>query len=103
MFGVKILTGPKAPEELSVDLDGTTQEFDHWLFRLEPMAAQTLLSVQAANGQVYPLLTRHDLGKGHVYYVSVPLLSSHGKQAVPRSVIQAVFREIIDIEHHGCT
>jgi hypothetical protein len=95
LFGVKMLAGPKALEKLSVDLDGSTHDFDHWLLRLEPTAAQTLLSVQTADGQVYPLLTSHGLGKGHVHYVSVPLLSSHGNQAVPRSVIQEIFRRVL--------
>ncbi len=95
LFGLKVLSGPKGPERLAARLDGTTHEFDHWLFKLDTTTADTLLDVRAADGRSYPLLTCNDLGKGRLYYVALPLLSSHGKQAVPQPALKAIFEHVL--------
>ena len=98
LLGVEMQSGPKGPERLAAGLNETSHEFDHWLFRLEPTTADVLLSVQGADGKQYPFLTHRGLGDGDLYYVSLPLLSSHGKQAVPRPVLEAVFERVLPTE-----
>ena len=95
LFGVQVLTGPKGPEKLSARLDDAAHEFDHWLFKLATTTAETLLDVQAADGKEYPLLTGNDLGKGRLYCVPVPMLSSHGKQSVPPPVLKGLFEQVL--------
>ena len=95
LFGVKVLSGPKGPEDLAVDCDGAAHEFDHWLFKIEATAAETLLNVRGADGENYPLLTRYGLGEGQLYNVTLPLLTSHGKQAVPAPVLEEIFELVL--------
>jgi glycosyl hydrolase family 42 (putative beta-galactosidase) len=97
LFGVTTLSGPKNSEKLTIHSDGTTYEFDHWLFKLESTGAKTLLEVQGADGEEYPFLTSRGLGKGRLYYVSLPLLTSHGEQAVPKPVLEAVFEQVLPV------
>lgn len=95
LFGVKVQSGPKGPERLAVRVNEALHDFDHWLFKLEPTTADTLLAVEATDGKEYPFLTHASLGEGDLYYVSLPLLTSHGKQAVPGPVVEAVFERVL--------
>jgi Beta-galactosidase trimerisation domain len=97
LFGVETISGPKNSEKLTIHCDGTTYEFDHWLFKLESTGAETLLDVQGADGEKYPFLTSRDLGKGQLYCVSLPLLTSHGEQAVPKPVLEEVFEQVLPV------
>ena len=97
LFGVETISGPKGPEALTIHCDGPSHDFDHWLFKLKPTGAETLLEVQAADGKKHPFLTGCGLGKGRLHYVSVPLLTSHGEQAVPKPVLEEVFEQVLPV------
>lgn len=98
LFGVRVLSSPKGPEELAANIDGETCAFKHWLFRLQATGAETCLAVKAADGKRYPLLTRSSLGQGNVYCVPLPLLTNQGQQEVPGAVLEAVFERVLPEE-----
>ena len=95
VFGIAAAEGPAGGEPLTVRLDGRPHRFEHWLFRLRPAKARTLLDVTDAKGRTHPLLTRHRCGKGTAYGVPIPLLSRHGRNVVPPALVRAVFEAIL--------
>jgi hypothetical protein len=95
LFGVQVVSSAAGPEKLTASVDGTAHDFDHWLFKLEASTADVLLEVTAADGKKYPLLTGSDLGRGRLYCVPLPLLTHHGKQAVPQPVLEGIFEQVL--------
>jgi hypothetical protein len=94
-FGVKIASHPKGPQPLRVDVGDGRHAFEHWLFKLQAVEAETLLEITAADGQSYPLLTRNSVGSGNAYFVPLPLLASHGSQSVPQPVLAEIFERVL--------
>jgi hypothetical protein len=92
VFGVTDIAGPKAAERLVAQADGEPQSFEHHLFRFDTTTAETLLEVTDAGGKRQPLLTCNRFGSGKAYYFATPLLSAHGKNAVPMELIRHVFQ-----------
>jgi len=90
LFGIAESVGAKGEEDLRITWDGKEHSFRHWLFRLRPASAESLIEVTAADGATYPFLTRNRFGPGEAFYVPVPLFSLHGKNIVPPEVLQAV-------------
>jgi hypothetical protein len=90
-FGISDVVGPKAAELLTTEVDGQPAKFEHHLFRCRPKTAKVLLSASDKSGKCYPLLTRNDFGAGIAYYFATPLLSSHGKNVIPKAVLNEVF------------
>jgi len=91
LFGIAEMVGPSGSEELTVKIGDSATAFTHWLFRLPLSTARQLLGVEDAKGETHPVLTRHRSGKGLAYYVPLPLLSQHGDDVVPSSLLQFVF------------
>jgi hypothetical protein len=89
------VTGPKAAERLTVELDGSTTAFEHHLFRFRSTTAETLLSATDEAGRSQPLLTSNRYGEGVAYYYATPLLSAHGKQAVPMELMREIFDVLV--------
>jgi len=44
------------------------------------------------------VLTENRIGQGTAYYVPLPLLSKHGKNVVPRALLEAVFDRVLPKE-----
>jgi hypothetical protein len=98
VFGISVVAGPQGPEPLVFNDADAAAEFDHWLFRLKPSTATRLLAVEDAQGEAHAVLTKNELGEGTAFYVPLPLLSQHGKSAVPDCLLEAVFDHAIPRE-----
>ena len=95
VFGIADFVGAKGPEPLIVEISGTSTRFEHWLFRLRCSTAAELIGVEDAAGRTYPMLTKNQFGRGLAFYVPVPLLSQHGQNVVPRSLLESVSSAVL--------
>jgi hypothetical protein len=95
VFGIAGFTGAQGPEPLVFKSGDTRAPFEHWLFRVELSEATQLLGVEDAQGKTHPVLTKHRFGQGTAFYAALPLLSRHGKNVVPRALLEAVFAEAL--------
>jgi len=95
VLGIAAYAGPEEAEPLAVILPGNRATLEHFLFRLQPSGAKTLLEVEDADGRRHPLLTENRFGQGAAYYVPIPLLSHHGKNVVPEAVLKRVFELVL--------
>ena len=93
-FGVRLTAPPTGAEPLTAEVAGRTVRFRHWLYRLRCRGAETVMTVRDGEGDAHPLLTRHRAGEGTAWYVTLPLLSLHGKDAVPEAVVAEVFERV---------
>ena len=91
IFGIASVDGPSGPEPLNFDGADSRIGFGHWLGRVTPSTATVLLNVSDAEGSQHPLLTQNEHGRGKAFFVSIPLLSLHGKNIVPRPLLDRVF------------
>ena len=103
VFGLRLQQNPTHDEPLRGHLPNQEVAFRHWLYRVVPKGAETLISVADQAGQRYPFLTGHQYGQGKAFYVSVPLLSLHGPDVVPEPLIRAVFEHAVPAESRWLT
>ena len=90
-FGIAKIDGSSGSEPLSFKSADGDEPFGHWLSRVTPSTASVLLNVSDADGDRYPLLTQSEHGRGKAFYVPIPLLTLHGKDIVPRPLLDHVF------------
>jgi hypothetical protein len=95
LFGAVVQEGPRQAEPLAARVDDHRHAFEHWLFRLKCSTAQTVIQVEDAQGNPWPLLTCHKYGAGTASYVALPLLSLHGDCVVPWSLTKKVFKKVV--------
>ena len=89
-FGIAKVDGSSGSEPLGFQGAEGEVSFRHWLGRVTPSTASVLLDVSDGEGDRHPFLTRSDHGRGKAFFVPVPLLSLHGKDIIPRSLLDRV-------------
>jgi hypothetical protein len=94
VFGISGVVGPTAAERLVVNANGHSHSFEHHLFRSKLTTAETLLEVQDKAGSRHPFLTCNQFGDGEAYYFATPLLTAHGRNAVPMELMRHIFEMV---------
>jgi len=92
LCGITDLKGSQGPEQISVRIDNSLTTFNHWLYRVKPSTAQTLLFAQDTNGKTHPILTKNSFGKGQAFYAALPLMAIHKDNIVPIEFVRQVFQ-----------
>jgi hypothetical protein len=90
-------------EPLRVTLSGEEIALSHWLFRTRLAGASPLLQARDKNDRSHPLLTGNTHGRGQAFYAAIPLLSHHGENAVPESLVRAVLDRVRPPEQRHLT
>ena len=98
VFGVADVQGTSGAEPLVFTVHGVPHPLDHWLYRLRLTTAEQLLAVEDAAGQSQPILTGNRYGRGRAFYVPIPLLTKHGDNVVPESLLSMVLSAVLPPE-----
>ncbi len=98
LFGISDIVVPNDAEELVVQLEDTTAQFENHLFRCTLSSAERILDVEDNLGQRHPLLVSNSIGEGNAFYAAIALLSRQKHTVVPESLQRDVLAAVLPSE-----
>jgi len=94
-FGLKLVRRPATAEPLEVRIGEHVTKLDHHLFRFAPDGCTVLARAVDREGKESPLLTRHTLGRGTLWAVTIPFFSKHGPNTPPLELVRRVMEIVL--------
>lgn len=97
-FGLDGVEGAKEPAAYTTHIGTRDFAFSHFVYRAIPGDAKIMVECTDTAGNARPLLTACGHGQGTAYYVSFPLLSEHGPQTTPTTLVEAMLAVVLPNE-----
>lgn len=100
LLGISKFEGRVNQVDINVTANKEAYTFKHKLYTINTEGAQVILKAKDNQGNEYPLLTSHQVGKGKAMGVLVPLLSQEKGRTfkVPAAVIKEIFEKVMPSE-----